>query len=66
MTTTTQAATATVTDIQDAATSRWLSRLLAPARARVQAAPDAEALARIRARVLGGDAPRRERPSIAA
>lgn len=57
---------ATVTDIQDAAAARWLAKLLAPARARVQAEPDADAIARIRDRVLGESAPGKARPSIAA
>ncbi|HYM14421.1 MAG TPA: hypothetical protein VEZ14_02555 [Dehalococcoidia bacterium] len=56
---------ATVTDIEDAASARWLAKLLAPARARIQAAPDADAIARIRERVLGERAAK-ARPSIAA
>jgi hypothetical protein len=57
---------AKVTDIQDQATVRWLAKLLQPAHDRVQAEPDAERLDRIRVRVLGEQAPRKARRSIAA
>jgi hypothetical protein len=57
---------AKVADIQDQATVRWLAKLLEPSRDRVQAEPDAERLDRIRVRVLGDQAPRRARRSIAA
>ncbi len=57
---------AKITDIQDQATARWLAKLLEPSRERVQAEPDAERLDRIRVRVLGEQAPRKVRRSIAA
>jgi len=57
---------ATVTDIEDAATARWLDRTLQPARARLQRVPDTSAIERIRARVLGEAAARRAARSIAA
>ena len=57
---------AKVTDIQDQATVRWLAKLLEPSRERVQAEPDAERLDRIRLRVLGASAQRKDRRSIAA
>jgi hypothetical protein len=49
-----------ITNIEDAATARWLARTLAPTRALVQAGPSDEALGRIRARVFG-EAPRKAR-----
>ena len=57
---------AKVTDIQDQATVRWLAKLLEPSRERVQAEPDVERLDRIRLRVLGASAQRKDRRSIAA
>ncbi len=51
---------AAITNIEDAATARWLAVTLAPARALVQAEPSEQALDRIRARVFG-DAPRKAR-----
>jgi hypothetical protein len=57
---------ATVSDIEDAATARWLTRTLGPARAAVMRAPTAEAVDRIRARVLGEAAPRKHTRSLAA
>ncbi len=57
---------AQVTDIQDAATARWLSKQLEPARADVQALPSGEAVDRIRARVFGDAATRKTSRSIAA
>lgn len=44
---------ANISSIQDAADIRWLAEKLGPARARVGRLPQAEALARIRARVFG-------------
>lgn len=57
---------ATVTDIEDAATARWLVRALQPVRARLRQAPDSSAVERIRARVLGEAAARKAARSIAA
>jgi hypothetical protein len=56
--------TATITDIQDAATARWLTTTLAPARSRSQAAPSAEAVERMRLRIFG--APARKSKTLAA
>jgi hypothetical protein len=53
-------APATITNFEDAATVRWLVRVLAPARNRVASGPTDEALERIRARIFG-EAPRKAR-----
>jgi hypothetical protein len=55
-----------ITDIEDAAAAKWLAKLLEPARARAKAAPDAEAVGRIRARVFGDALPRKASRRIAA
>lgn len=53
-------------DIQDAATARWLTLTLAPARAAVRQAPSAEAVDRIRLRVFGDAAPKKQTRTLAA
>jgi len=53
-------------EIEAAATVRWLSATLAPARARVKASPSAAAIDRMRTRVLGPDAAKRRKQRIAA
>jgi hypothetical protein len=53
-------APAAITSIEDAATVRWLARVLGPARSRVAAEPTDEALERMRLRIFG-DAPRKAR-----
>jgi hypothetical protein len=59
MTTTTAA---NVTPIEDTDALRWLAARLAPARARLERAPEADAVERIRARLREGmAAPRQER-----
>jgi hypothetical protein len=55
-----------ISDIDDAATVRWLRAKLEPARNHVGAAPTTEAVDRIRARIFGEAAPRRHHRSIAA
>jgi hypothetical protein len=57
---------ANVTDIEDTSTSRWLAGTLNDARADVQGVPTAEAVDRIRARVLSETAQRKTQRSIAA
>lgn len=57
---------ANVTDIEDATTARWLAGTLNDARASVKGVPTADAVDRIRARVLGEAAPRKTERSIAA
>ena len=57
---------ANVTDIEDATTARWLADTLDDARADVKAVPTAEAVDRIRARVLGETAARKTERPIAA
>ncbi|HEX5479281.1 MAG TPA: hypothetical protein VFY79_06125 [Dehalococcoidia bacterium] len=44
---------ATITDIEDAATVRWLARSLATARAEARRHPSAAAIDRMRVRVFG-------------
>ncbi|MHB8377063.1 MAG: hypothetical protein ACYDEB_08925 [Dehalococcoidia bacterium] len=58
---------AAITDIEDAATVRWLARALGRARAEAHRPVSDDALDRMRAQVFG-DAPRRkiERQRIAA
>lgn len=41
-----------ITDMEDAATARWLTVKLAPARHRTLEGPGAEAVARMRSRIL--------------
>lgn len=53
-------APAVISSIEDAATVRWLTRVLASARNRVAGEPSDQALARMRARVFG-EAPRKAR-----
>jgi hypothetical protein len=55
-----------VTDIEDAATVRWLAKTLEPARQRARKVPSAEAVDRIRAQVFGETQARRTRREIAA
>ena len=57
---------ANVTDIEDATTVRWLADTLDDARADVKRVPTAEAVDRIRARVLGATVSRKTERSIAA
>ncbi|MEX2246235.1 MAG: hypothetical protein WEC75_06070 [Dehalococcoidia bacterium] len=59
-------ATAAVTDIEDAATEKWLARTLAQARAHIKTTPSQEAVDRVRARVLGEAAPRKVERTKAA
>jgi len=59
-------APANVTELEDAKTARWLEETLRPARARVREGPTAEAIDRIRARVLGETHARRKDRRIAA
>jgi hypothetical protein len=63
---TTKTESATITSIETATTARWLTRTLAPARARTKDAPTAEAVDRIRARVFGEPAAKKTERSIAA
>ncbi|MBI5284922.1 MAG: hypothetical protein HY874_07480 [Chloroflexi bacterium] len=58
--------TAKIDSMEDAKTARWLSQTLAPARASIKAVPTDDAVARIRARVLGDAAVRKTQRSIAA
>jgi hypothetical protein len=44
---------AAVTNIEDASIARWLTRTLAPSRARVMSAPAQAAVQRVRARIFG-------------
>lgn len=57
---------ANVTTIEEATTARWLADMLEPARGDLKSIPTAEAVDRIRARVLGIEAPRTAQRSIAA
>lgn len=57
---------AKITDIEDAATAKWLAKTLEPARAEAGARPDVDAVERIRARVFGDALPRKASRSIAA
>jgi hypothetical protein len=57
---------ANLTTIEEASTARWLTKTLANARIETQAVPTAEALDRIRTRVLGVHKPRKAERSIAA
>lgn len=58
--------TAAITNIEDAAAARWLATTLKPARARVQATPTEDAIARMRLRVFGEVPARKQRKTIAA
>jgi hypothetical protein len=53
-------APASISSIEDAAMARWLTRTLAPTRARVLGEPSEEAIERIRARLFG-EAPKKTR-----
>ena len=53
-------------EIEAAATARWLSATLAPARARVKTSPSTAAIDRMRTRVLGPEAAKRLKQRIAA
>jgi hypothetical protein len=53
-------APAAISNIEDAATVRWLARVLKPARNRVANEPTDAALERIRMRIFG-EAPRKTR-----
>jgi hypothetical protein len=53
-------------EIEAAATARWLVATLAPARARAKASPSAAAIDRMRTRVLGPEAAKRQKQRIAA
>ncbi len=55
-----------ITEIEDAATARWLTKALATARDEAQDGPTEEAVDRIRARVLGDTAVRKVARRIAA
>jgi len=57
---------AAITDIEDAATVRWLARTLAQARAQARRHPSADAIGRMRTRVFGEHAMRKTRERIAA
>lgn len=57
---------ANLTTIEDATTSKWLTRTLATARDRGQQVPTDEAVDRIRLRVIGAPSPRKQQRSIAA
>lgn len=57
---------ANVSTMEEAASARWLAATLEHARIDVQRVPTAEAVDRIRQRVLGERAPRKLRQSIAA
>jgi hypothetical protein len=58
--------TAAITDIEDAATVRWLARTLAPARAEARYTPTDDAIDRMRTRVFGKPARPKQRQRIAA
>jgi hypothetical protein len=64
--TTKTAEPATVTDIEDASTARWLAHRLERARAEVQRGPTEVAVGRIRERVFGAESRHRKEPRIAA
>jgi hypothetical protein len=55
-----------LTNIDEATTARWLATALEHARADVKTVPTAEAVDRIRARVLGIESARKTERSIAA
>jgi hypothetical protein len=55
-----------LTNIEEATTARWLTKTLAHARIEVQDVPTAEAVDRIRARILGTVPARKAERSIAA
>jgi hypothetical protein len=66
MMTKTDTAPRNITEIEDAGAMAWLAEKLAAARARAREVPSADAVARMRERVLSEATPERERPSIAA
>ena len=55
-----------VSDFEDAATARWLTAQLEPARKAVRDVPSAEAVARMRLRIFGQSAPEKKDTRIAA
>ncbi len=55
-----------LTNIEEATTARWLAKMLAQARIDVEDVPTAEAVDRIRARVLGAGTEQKAERSIAA
>lgn len=55
-----------ISDFEDAATARWLSAKLEPARKAAHDVPSAEAVARMRARIFGEAAPEKKDTRIAA
>lgn len=55
-----------ISTMEEAASARWLAATLEHARIDVKSVPTADAVDRIRARVLGEQAPRKVRQSIAA
>jgi hypothetical protein len=52
---------AEITELEPAASEEWLTKALAPARARVKDTPSVEAVARVRARVLSETTPAKRR-----
>ena len=57
---------ANVTTLEEAASARWLTATLEKARSDVKSVPTAEAVDRIRERVMGEPTPRKAQRSIAA
>jgi hypothetical protein len=55
-----------VTEFEDAQTARWLEDKLRPARARIKDGPSVDAVARMRARIFGEEAPQKKDRRIAA
>jgi hypothetical protein len=55
-----------VTDFEDAATAKWLTEKLEPARTLARGVPSAEAIARMRTRVFGEQAETKRQTRIAA
>jgi hypothetical protein len=58
--------TAAITDIEDAATLRWLARTLAPARAAARHEPTEDAVDRMRERIFGETTRKPARQRVAA
>ncbi len=58
--------TAAITNIEDAAAARWLTRTLKPARVHILGTPTDEAIARMRLRIFGEVPARKPRKIIAA
>ncbi|HZP57095.1 MAG TPA: hypothetical protein VFC53_06020 [Dehalococcoidia bacterium] len=57
---------AEIPTIEDAATTRWLAQTLQGARERSREAPSLEAIDRMRARIFGEGARKKERQILAA